>query len=354
MRTRVLLPAVAAVAAASLSIGSFLSIGPLGPTDAGASTTSTTSAASAASSGTRTYIVRPGDSVQSIARRFGVSADDLRVANGIVGDQLYRGAQLVIQPGAASGRSSSTVAMRRISSTSKASTSASSKRTSLARATSGSYTVEAGDYLEGIAHRHGLKLSTLLAANHLKATSLILPGDRLTIPASSASDSAGTSSTGNASSGSSDSSSSSGSSGSSGSSLFGAMGTSLRCPVPSATFMNDWGFPRDGGTRFHEGNDLFAPKGTTIYAPASGTIVYSRNGLGGSSFNIVTSTGWNIYGAHMSATIGSNRHVTVGEPIGRVGNTGDAAGGPTHLHVQLRRVNGKPINPYPSLLAACG
>ena len=93
---------------------------------------------------------------------------------------------------------------------------------------------------------------------------------------------------------------------------------SLRCPVPGATFMNDWGFPRDGGTRFHQGNDLFAPKGTTIYAPATGTIVYSSNTLGGSSFNLVTATGWELYGARL---VGDDRH----EPL-RAGRGADRAG----------------------------
>ena len=35
--------------------------------------------------------------------------------------------------------------------------------------------------------------------------------------------------------------------------------------------MNDWGFPRSGG-RFHEGNDLFAPRGTPAVATVSGTV----------------------------------------------------------------------------------
>jgi murein DD-endopeptidase MepM/ murein hydrolase activator NlpD len=117
--------------------------------------------------------------------------------------------------------------------------------------------------------------------------------------------------------------------------------------------MDDWGFPRDGGRRFHQGNDMFAPRGTTIYAPAAGTIVYSSNHLGGSSFNITTTSGWNFYGAHLSAPIGGNRHVRAGEPIARVGDSGDALGGPTHLYFQFEHVNGRPMNPYQSLVAAC-
>ncbi|MFI5044326.1 MAG: LysM peptidoglycan-binding domain-containing protein [Acidimicrobiales bacterium] len=322
MHIRLLVPVVVVFAA-------FFSLGGLGlsATAAGATTGSGTS-----SSGQRIHIVQPGDTVQSIARKYGVSADDIRVANGIVDDKVYAGAGLKIDSGASSDRSSGTTPVTRISSISKGTVPTGPSV----------YTVKAGDYLLHIARLHGVTLSTVLKANGLKTTSLIMPGDRLTIPARST-----------ASAPSADPASSSSSTGGPSRSAGLAGWPSLRCPVPGATFMNDWGFPRDGGTRFHQGNDLFAPKGTTIYAPATGTIAYSSNTLGGSSFNLVTASGWELYGAHLSATIGTNRYVRAGEPIGRVGNTGDAAGGPSHLHLGLRRVNGAPTNPYPSLVAAC-
>jgi len=298
----------------------FFSLGALGlsATAAGAAAGSGTS-----SSGQRVHTVQPGDTVQSIARRYGVSADDVRVANGIIDDKVYAGAGLVIDSSASSDSSSGTTPVTRISAVSK----------STPRTGPSVYTVKAGDYLLHIARLHGVTLATLLKANGLKTSSLIMPGDRLTIPPRSA-----------ASAPSADPASRP---------VALAGWPSLRCPVPGATFMNDWGFPRDGGTRSHQGNDLFAPKGTTIYAPATGTIVYSSNTLGGSSFNLVTASGWELYGAHLSATIGTNRYVRAGEPIGLVGNTGGAAGGPTHVHIGLRRVNGAPMNPYPSLVAAC-
>lgn len=46
-----------------------------------------------------------------------------------------------------------------------------------------SYTVVAGDYLYGIAQRHKVKLDALLAVNGLEASSLILPGMTLQLPA---------------------------------------------------------------------------------------------------------------------------------------------------------------------------
>ena len=90
----------------------FFSLGALGlsATAAGATPGSGTS-----SSGQRIHVVQPGDTVQSIARQYGVSADDVRVANGIVDDKVYAGAGLVIDSGASSDGSSGTTSVTRIS-----------------------------------------------------------------------------------------------------------------------------------------------------------------------------------------------------------------------------------------------
>jgi murein DD-endopeptidase MepM/ murein hydrolase activator NlpD len=337
MRVRLLLVPFALVTVTAV-IGAGLS-GVAGASSSGSkksSSTATSSKKGAASTsgrtsdGRRTHIVRSGDTVPAIAKKYGVSADSVRAANGIVDDKLYLGARLIIDGSAGSGSSSSA--------TTKSGSSA--KAGSGSTSAGGTYTIREGDYLEGIAKRHGVSLSSLLSANGLKATSLILPGDTLTIPSgSSAASTAAEPGT----------SSSSGASGSA-----GDVGPDLRCPVPGASFMNDWGFPRDDGGRFHEGTDMFAPSGTTIVAPASGSIVYSENGLGGHTFTLSTNGGWVIYGAHLKAPIGSSRTVRAGEPIARVGASGNAAGGDPHLHLGVKRAGGSPMNPYPSLKDACG
>lgn len=275
------------------------------------------SASTGAAAGKRTHIVRSGDTVGRIAKRYGVSADSIRAANGIVDDELYVGARLIVDGSAAASRGGSG------SSSSKGSTGSSGR----------TYTIKDGDTLSGIASRNGVGLSALLSANGLRSSSLILPGDTLTIP----------SSTGTSSSKSSLKSASP-----------GATGPDLRCPVPGASFMNDWGFPRDAGGRFHEGTDLFARKGAAIVAPASGSIVFGKGGRGGNTFTLTTASGWEIYGAHLNSTVGSSRVVKAGELIGTVGNTGNAAGGDTHLHMGVKKVGGVAMNPYPSVKAACG
>lgn len=304
--------------------------GVVAPTAAAAGAASHSSSSGGTTSGGQRYhVVRSGDSVGSIARSYGVSADSIRTINGIVGDKLYVGARLLLDP------PNPGLSSKRISSSTTSGSSGSSSKGS-----SGTYRVKDGDVLERIARRHGVKLSALLSANGLKATSVIMAGDTLTIPSSGSSN--GSSSSGSASSG----SSGSGSSGSS-------VGPDLVCPVPGASFMNDWGFPR-GGSRFHEGTDLFAGTGTTIYAPASGVVSFGSNNLGGTTFSLSTNDGWVIYGAHLDDTIGSSGSVSAGTPIGTVGASGNAAGGDPHLHLGVKPAGGRAINPYPSLRAACG
>ncbi len=53
------------------------------------------------------------------------------------------------------------------------------------------YVVRDGDTLSGIAGRLGVRLSTLMSANGLRLTSVIHPGQRLTVPGASASPAAG-------------------------------------------------------------------------------------------------------------------------------------------------------------------
>lgn len=52
-------------------------------------------------------------------------------------------------------------------------------------ASSGSYTVKSGDTLSAIAAKHGVKLSEILSANKLTMSSVIYPGNKLVIPGAS-------------------------------------------------------------------------------------------------------------------------------------------------------------------------
>jgi LysM repeat protein len=260
------------------------------------------STASGSAAGGSSYTVRDGDVLSRIAERHGVRLSALLAANDLESDDLIIvGDELVIPSGSGSSSVDS----------------------------GSSYTVRDGDVLARIARRHGVSLSALLRANDLAPDDLIKEGDRLVIPAGSSSTV------------------------SSGARSGGSSTAGLVCPVPGALFMNDWGFPR-GSSRFHEGTDLFAPTGTTIVAPASGSVSFGSNRLGGTTFTLSTDSGWEFYGAHLDDTIGSSGRVSAGTPIGTVGDSGNAAGGDPHLHLGMKPAGGAAINPYPSIAAACG
>jgi murein DD-endopeptidase MepM/ murein hydrolase activator NlpD len=133
-------------------------------------------------------------------------------------------------------------------------------------------------------------------------------------------------------------------------------GFTLTPPISPATYEQltspGYVFPVAGGahyghdfgnfradTGFHEGSDLFAPAGTPLVAVQSGVLHnVGWNRLGGWRLWIEDANGNWFYYAHLSAysPIAKNDgHVNAGDVVGFVGNTGDAQGGPTHLHFEI-------------------
>jgi murein DD-endopeptidase MepM/ murein hydrolase activator NlpD len=127
------------------------------------------------------------------------------------------------------------------------------------------------------------------------------------------------------------------------------------CPVQGpVSFTDTFGAPRGGGRR-HQGNDLFSPGGTPLVAVTAGSVFFQGDPLGGNAAYVQGHDGNTYYYAHLADYVGGARAVKAGELIGHVGNTGDAAGGPTHLHFEIRPggPNGRAIDPYPTLAAHC-
>ena len=125
------------------------------------------------------------------------------------------------------------------------------------------------------------------------------------------------------------------------------------CPVQGPhSFSDDYGQPRPGG-RSHQGNDILSPRGTPVVANVGGTMQQHPNGLGGLAYFLEGDDGHEYYGAHLDSFSGAAGHVPIGTVIGYVGNTGDAAGGPTHLHFEIHPSGHTPTDPYPTLVKYC-
>ena len=126
------------------------------------------------------------------------------------------------------------------------------------------------------------------------------------------------------------------------------------CPVKGVVaFTNDWGQPRSGG-RTHQGTDMFAAMGTPVVAVVDGTLTGNSGGLGGIGLDLHGDDGVKYYYAHLSGIEVASGRVQQGDVIGYVGDTGNALGGPPHLHFQLHPGEGEPVNPYPTVKVLCG
>lgn len=110
-----------------------------------------------------------------------------------------------------------------------------------------------------------------------------------------------------------------------------------------------WGDERDGGRRKHEGIDIFANKGTPVVAISDGKIIAVDNsGIGGKTVYLQPDDrSWYAYYAHLDQQhVVYGQTVKKGQIIGTVGNTGNAATTPPHLHFGIYTDNGA-VDPLP-------
>jgi murein DD-endopeptidase MepM/ murein hydrolase activator NlpD len=112
-----------------------------------------------------------------------------------------------------------------------------------------------------------------------------------------------------------------------------------------------WQAPRGVGRR-HEGQDIFAPKGTPILSATNGYIYkIGENNLGGQTVSVISSGGRVYYYAHLDSYakgIEVGNRVSTRTVLGYVGTTGNAQGTPPHLHFGIYTLTGA-INPLPLL-----
>ena len=117
--------------------------------------------------------------------------------------------------------------------------------------------------------------------------------------------------------------------------------------------VNDsWHAPRDGGNRRHEGQDIFARRGTPVYSATEGYLVrIGESHLGGRTVSVLGAGGRVYYYAHLDSyalNIAEGDYVTPETILGYVGTTGNAQGTPPHLHFAVYTSTGA-INPLPLL-----
>jgi murein DD-endopeptidase MepM/ murein hydrolase activator NlpD len=125
------------------------------------------------------------------------------------------------------------------------------------------------------------------------------------------------------------------------------------CPVRGPHhFSDDFGDARAGHR--HQGNDILSPYGTPIVAVISGVIKTDYSAAGGISLYLRGSDGNEYFYAHNSRNVVSTgEHVTTGQVIGYVGTTGNARGGPAHVHFERHPGGGSAVDPYPFLSRIC-
>ena len=121
--------------------------------------------------------------------------------------------------------------------------------------------------------------------------------------------------------------------------------------ISKRAIADTWQAPR-GTDRRHEGQDIFAARGTPILSATRG-IIYNigENNLGGQTVSVIGSGGRVYYYAHLDSYargIAVGDRVTTRSVLGYVGTTGNAQGTPPHLHFGIYTPTGA-INPLPLL-----
>lgn len=135
----------------------------------------------------------------------------------------------------------------------------------------------------------------------------------------------------------------------------------LVMPVDGVTLgqiADTWGAPR--WDRSHEGVDIFAPRGTPVRAAAPGYVYRIDDlSLGGLSVTVFGDGGVRYFYTHFDSVpeeLNEGQRVEVGDLIGFVGNSGNAANTPPHLHFGVYQgeednlCEWRAVNPLPMLV----
>jgi len=117
--------------------------------------------------------------------------------------------------------------------------------------------------------------------------------------------------------------------------------------VTLSSIYPNFGDPRDGGDREHEGLDIMAPEGAPIISPTDAVVIQTGNGSGSGKYVSTANPGDErfVYMHLDEILVKRGQELKAGDLIGYVGNTGNASGGAAHLHFEIRDGR-KALDPY--------
>jgi Peptidase family M23 len=139
----------------------------------------------------------------------------------------------------------------------------------------------------------------------------------------------------------------------------------------AAHYSDDFGAPRAGGA--HQGNDIVAARRALVLAAEAGKVKFwTTSGAAGCMLYLYGASGTTYYYIHLNndLTRGNDNggkcvagtayapklkdgaKVAAGQPIGFVGDSGDANGIHPHLHFEVHPAKKGAVDPYPYLKAA--
>ena len=130
--------------------------------------------------------------------------------------------------------------------------------------------------------------------------------------------------------------------------------------VEAADLVDTFTAARSEG-RVHNAIDILAPRGTPVVAVAAGEVLrLFTSDKGGLTVYQLGPDGRTVYYyAHLDAYapgLRAGQRLRRGQPVGTVGDSGNAAPGNTHLHFAIWRIadradfwDGDPVSPYPLL-----
>lgn len=264
--------------------------------------------------GSSTYTLRWGDTLGSVARRFGVPVAAITSVNGITDANKVREGRLLTIP----DKTTAQLAVAQ----------------PIASGGAKVHKVALGETLGSIARRYKVSVEALQSQNGITDPRRVREGRELTLPDGAVGGSAPAGA------------------------VAAAVSTGMPqavCPVQNAgkfDFSNSFGAPRHGG-RNHAGNDIFAKRGRPVLASTDGTLRRADGNRAGIAYYIDGDDGFTYYGAHLDSINVTAGRVERGQVIGTVGVTGNAKGTPPHLHFEVKPGGGTSVDPYAYLRAWC-